>query len=241
VVEPEVEIGIRRAVVDARGRERVQVTVEPAERRLDDVMQPIQRDVGRDHDAPPDRWAPDADQADLQPRDRMPRAGLAGVAVTDAATRRMESLEVERARAEATIALSLAHDAELHVDGLGGELRPFQRAAVRYALTQRRTLLADEQGLGKTIEALAALQADRAFPAAVVCPASMKLVWQRECERWLPERRVAVLHGRGADGWLGSGPRSSTSRTTARTRGATARRLRSRSASASPATACGSR
>ena len=127
------------------------------------------------------------------------------VVATDAAARRMESLEAERARAEATIALSLAHDAELHVDGLGGELRPFQRAAVRYVLSQRRTFLADEQGLGKTIEALAALHADEAFPAAVVCPASMKLVWQRECERWLPGRRVAVVHGRSEEGWAAAG------------------------------------
>ena len=124
------------------------------------------------------------------------------VATTGPAARRLDALEAERARAEATIALSLAHDAELRVDGLGGELRPFQRAAVRYALAQRRTFLADEQGLGKTIEALAALQADGAFPAVVVCPASMKLVWQRECARWLPGRSVAVLHGRSDQAWV---------------------------------------
>jgi SWI/SNF-related matrix-associated actin-dependent regulator 1 of chromatin subfamily A len=128
------------------------------------------------------------------------------VVVADAAASRLARLEAERDRAEATIALSLAHDAELSpIEGLGGELRPFQRAAVRYALAQRRTFLADEQGLGKTVEALAALQADGAFPAAVVCPASMKLVWQRECERWIPGRSVAVVHGRGEDGWSGSG------------------------------------
>ena len=58
---------------------------------------------------------------------------------------------------------------------LGGEPTPFQWAAVRYALDARGTFLADEQGLGKTVEALAALEADGAFPAVVVCPASMKL------------------------------------------------------------------
>lgn len=127
------------------------------------------------------------------------------VLVEDEAARRLGELDAERARAEATVALSLAHDAQLHVDGLGGELRPFQRAAVRYALAQRGTFLADEQGLGKTIEALATLQADGAFPAAVVCPASMKLVWERECGRWLPARSVAVVNGRSGQGWVGSG------------------------------------
>ena len=125
------------------------------------------------------------------------------------AARYLERLDAERARAEATIALSLAHDAELEGDGLGGELRPFQRAGVRYALAHRRTFLADEQGLGKTIEALAALHLDRAFPAAVVCPASMKLVWRKECERWLPERSVAVVDGRSAEGWECAGAATS--------------------------------
>ena len=74
--------------------------------------------------------------------------------------------------------------------------QPFQWAGVRYALEARRAFLADEQGLGKTVEALAALEADGAFPAVVVCPASLKLNWQREAARWLPHRTVAVVDGR---------------------------------------------
>ena len=81
--------------------------------------------------------------------------------------------------------------------GSGGELAPFQWAAVRYVLDARRAFLADEQGLGKTVEALATLEADDAFPAVVVCPASMKLGWQREAERWLPHRSTTVVSGPG--------------------------------------------
>src|SRR4051794_18882361 len=80
-------------------------------------------------------------------------------------------------------------------DRLGGELRPFQRAGVAYALWSRRTFLADEQGLGKTVEALAAIEADDAYPAVVVCPASLKLNWEREIEHWLPHRSVTVVSG----------------------------------------------
>jgi SNF2 family DNA or RNA helicase len=72
---------------------------------------------------------------------------------------------------------------------------------VRYALERRRTFIADEQGLGKTVQALAALEKDGAFPAVVVCPASMKLMWEREAGLWLPERRVAVLDGRTEAAW----------------------------------------
>jgi SNF2 family DNA or RNA helicase len=81
---------------------------------------------------------------------------------------------------------------------LGGELAPFQWAGVRYVLDARRVFVADEQGLGKTVEALAALEADGAYPAIVVCPASMKLGWQREAARWLPHRSVVVVEGRVA-------------------------------------------
>jgi SNF2 family DNA or RNA helicase len=108
----------------------------------------------------------------------------------------LDELRTDHDRAAATVALSYADDAELPEVELGGELHPFQRAGVRYALERRRTFIADEQGLGKTIQALATLELDDAFPAVVVCPASMKLVWERETSRWLPHRRVAVLEGR---------------------------------------------
>jgi hypothetical protein len=112
----------------------------------------------------------------------------------------LEELSGEHARASKTVALSYAEDAELDVK-LGGELHPFQRAGVRYALERRRTFIADEQGLGKTVQALATLEADGAFPAVVLCPASMKLMWEREASHWLPDRSVAVLDGRTAATW----------------------------------------
>jgi SNF2 family DNA or RNA helicase len=67
---------------------------------------------------------------------------------------------------------------------------------VRYALDTRRCFISDEQGLGKTVQALAALEADDAFPAIVVCPASLKLNWAREARKWLPHRSIGVVEGR---------------------------------------------
>ncbi len=110
----------------------------------------------------------------------------------------LQEVREEHARAAGLVALSAATDAPLQVPGLGGELKPFQRAGVSYLLSQRRAFLADEQGLGKTIEALAALEADGAYPAVVVCPASLKLNWLRELERWLPGRSARALVGTGA-------------------------------------------
>jgi len=124
-----------------------------------------------------------------------------GMEVDPPARALLEELLAEHARAAETVALSYAEDAELDGLVLGGELHPFQRAGVRYALERRRTFIADEQGLGKTVQALAALEADGAFPAVVVCPASMKLIWERESHIWLPGRSVALLEGRQAAAW----------------------------------------
>ena len=130
------------------------------------------------------------------------------VAVEERARELIDELRTEHDRAADTVALSYAEDAELDGLVLGGELHPFQRAGVRYALERRRTFIADEQGLGKTVQALATLEADGAFPAVVVCPASMKLTWEREISRWLPHRSVAVLGGRKRTTWAGDAERA---------------------------------
>ena len=123
------------------------------------------------------------------------------VEVRGAAARTLAGLREEHAAAGQAIRASRATEAEpiaAVADVLGGELQPFQWAGVRYVLEARRAFLADEQGLGKTVEALAALEADGAFPAIVICPASLKLNWERETARWLPHRSVAVISGRSA-------------------------------------------
>ncbi len=126
---------------------------------------------------------------------------LHGVEVTPMAQPVLERLRAEAADAAAAIRASRATEAEPLDEVaavLGGTLEPFQWAGVRYVLQARRAFLADEQGLGMTVEALAALEADGAFPAVVVCPASLKLNWQRETAHWLPHRSVAVVEGRVA-------------------------------------------
>jgi len=92
------------------------------------------------------------------------------------------------------VAASSATDApDIQIPGLGGTLLPFQRAGVAYALKAKRCLIADEMGLGKTVQALATLEAANAYPAVVVCPASLKLNWLREARHWLPLRDIRIL------------------------------------------------
>jgi hypothetical protein len=119
------------------------------------------------------------------------------VAVAPTARAAFDGIREEHDEAVEAIRRSRARGGEpLAVeDRLGGELQPFQRGGVHYLLDARTAFLADEQGLGKTVQALATLEADDAYPAVVVCPASLKLNWAREIERWLPHRTATVLAG----------------------------------------------
>lgn len=90
-----------------------------------------------------------------------------------------------------------------NLSGLKTELLPYQIEGVRFALRRNKVLIADEMGLGKTLQALAFLQARKDLrPAVVVCPASLKLNWLRECEKFLedcPENSAVVLSGRNPE------------------------------------------
>lgn len=104
--------------------------------------------------------------------------------------------EAQEAYARELIEQSNAAAADLEIEGLGGVLRPFQKAGVKYAMRQRRTFIADEMGLGKTVQGLATVHGLGAYPAIVVCPASLKENWRREAVKWCPGKRVTVLKGR---------------------------------------------
>jgi SWI/SNF-related matrix-associated actin-dependent regulator 1 of chromatin subfamily A len=68
----------------------------------------------------------------------------------------------------------------------GLALLPFQRAAVDYAMRRPRTLLGEEMGLGKSVEALGFVNTVTEIRSVlVVCPASLTLNWLYEARRWL--------------------------------------------------------
>jgi SWI/SNF-related matrix-associated actin-dependent regulator of chromatin subfamily A-like protein 1 len=74
-------------------------------------------------------------------------------------------------------------------------LFPFQEETVSYALAKRRTFIADEMGLGKSISALTCLEAEEAYPAVIVCPASLRGNWERMIKEWLPHRSYHMPTG----------------------------------------------
>ena len=74
-------------------------------------------------------------------------------------------------------------DQRLDQTHLRVSLRNYQSFGARFALAQRRVILGDEMGCGKTVESIAALahlRAEGARHFLVVCPASVLVNWMRE-------------------------------------------------------------
>ena len=74
------------------------------------------------------------------------------------------------------------------------DLFPHQRTGVAFLLSRRRAILADDMGLGKTRTAIvAAREQAPTGPFLVICPASLKLNWEREIHMVEPGAHVQVL------------------------------------------------
>lgn len=76
------------------------------------------------------------------------------------------------------------------------KLYRFQEQGVAHLFLTERALLADDMGLGKTVQALAAALALRRYKnirrVLVICPASLKLQWQREIARFSDVRALLI-------------------------------------------------
>lgn len=121
------------------------------------------------------------------------------VAVRNYLTELDEKIKSQKYSDEKSIEDSIAGDSSLEVQGLGGQLRPFQRAGVSYMTERKRVLLGDEMGLGKTVQGIAAVCHAKAFPCLVICPVSLQLNWVREIEKWAVDKRVTMEVEESAD------------------------------------------
>lgn len=81
-------------------------------------------------------------------------------------------------------------------------LYPFQLEGVKFLEARNGNgLIGDEMGLGKTIQTLGWLKLHpEARPAVIVVPASLKINWQREAEKWVgKDCKLTILSGRAPD------------------------------------------
>lgn len=113
----------------------------------------------------------------------------------DAAAKLMAAAETKQAERSATVEASRAATADIDIpcpEGLA--YLPYQRAGINYALRRPNVLFGDEMGLGKTIQAIGVINADPSIrKVLVICPASLKLNWQREMRKWLTREMSIVI------------------------------------------------
>jgi SNF2 family DNA or RNA helicase len=107
-------------------------------------------------------------------------------------------------RLKARIKLSIADNSDIQlVSPEGLDYLPYQKAGIEYALNAGNALIADEPGLGKTIQAIGV---SNALPECrrilVIPPASLKINWKREWEKWCAKGlKVARVQTGAANAW----------------------------------------
>ena len=67
----------------------------------------------------------------------------------------------------------------------GQNYLPYQQAGIEFVVERQNVLLADPPGLGKTIEIAGTLNQLRSPRVLIVCPASLRLNWIQELQKWL--------------------------------------------------------
>lgn len=85
---------------------------------------------------------------------------------------------------------------------------PYQLEGVRYALDHKRCIFGDQPGLGKTLQAICAVVKahkeaqvyGETFPVLVVCPAALKVNWQREFKKFAGLQAI-ILDDKNRDNW----------------------------------------
>lgn len=72
---------------------------------------------------------------------------------------------------------------------------PYQQAGILYAAKRSATLIGDEMGLGKTPQSIGVINLTKPKTVLIICPATLKLNWQKELRRWLVDvYRIHVLN-----------------------------------------------
>lgn len=72
-------------------------------------------------------------------------------------------------------------------------LYPYQEAGVDWLLDNKRALLCDEQGLGKTVQAITLADRASCDKVLIICPTVVLWNWANEVNVWSPGRSVQII------------------------------------------------
>lgn len=74
-------------------------------------------------------------------------------------------------------------------------LKEHQKTGVKFLLSRKKCILADEMGYGKTNELIVAAIEGNFDSVLIVCPASIKTTWKDELLWYVPERDITIIEG----------------------------------------------
>lgn len=74
-------------------------------------------------------------------------------------------------------------------------LKDHQKIGVKFLLTRKKCLLADDQGLGKTATLVVGSLESNVKKVLILCPSSIKTTWKRELMFYVPESDIVVIEG----------------------------------------------
>jgi SWI/SNF-related matrix-associated actin-dependent regulator 1 of chromatin subfamily A len=74
-------------------------------------------------------------------------------------------------------------------------LREHQKEAVKFLLSRKKCVLADDPGYGKTVELIVAAIEGNFDSVLIICPASIKSTWKKELLWYVPERDITIVEG----------------------------------------------
>lgn len=77
---------------------------------------------------------------------------------------------------------------------------PYQLEGIQRGLELKRFMNTDEPGLGKSMQSIATINLANAFPCLVICPASLKINWEREWNKFT-DKKAMVLSDSVRDSW----------------------------------------
>lgn len=100
------------------------------------------------------------------------------------------SKELEIKNKNITASGASSSDKKIIIKGLYQDeekkLLPYQIAGIHYLIENPDSIVADEPGLGKTLQTIATVQKLNAFPALIIVPGSLAINWEKEFKLWLP-------------------------------------------------------
>ena len=77
----------------------------------------------------------------------------------------------------------------------GRKIKQVQKEGIKFLLQNKKCILADSMGLGKSLQAVVASMETKSDKILIICPASLKSTWKREISVYNDESDITIING----------------------------------------------